>query len=182
MSGQTLSLPSVPIVTIFVRHSADCPHKDDEFHRNCRCRKHLRWTYAGQQERKSAKTRSWLAAERARRKLETQYEAADPTKPAEVLTVEISSRPTVARVRDLFLSDKRSQGIGSDVLKKYERELTRFSDFLDRRSRVFPHEILLEDLTEFRANWNSIYPSSTTRSKVQERLRGSCATATNPGL
>lgn len=58
------------------------------------------------------------------------------------------------------------------MLKKYERELTRFSDFLEERSRLFPHEITLEDLTEFRANWETLYPSSTTRSKVQERLRG----------
>jgi hypothetical protein len=117
MSGQILSLPAVPVVTIFVRHSADCPHKNDEFHRNCRCRKHLRWTYAGQQERKSAKTRSWSTAEQARRKLEAQYEAADPTKPAGALTIETNSRPTVVRARELFLSDKRSQGVASDVLK-----------------------------------------------------------------
>ena len=172
MSGQTLSLPAVPVVTIFVRHSADCPHKDDEFHRNCRCRKHLRWSYAGQQQRKSAKTRSWTAAEQARRKLEAQYETADPTKRIETLTIAASSSPTIERARELFISNKRSQGVSSDVLKKYERELTRFSDFLEERSRLFPHEITLEDLTEFRANWETLYPSSTTRSKVQERLRG----------
>jgi hypothetical protein len=29
----------------------------------------------------------------------------------------------------------------------------------------------LDDLTEFRAGWKHLYPSSTTRAKVQERLR-----------
>ena len=172
MCGQILSLPAVPVMTIFVRHSADCPRKDDEFHKNCRCRKHLRWSYAGKQQRKSAKTRSWTAAEQARRKLETQYEAADPTKRIEAPTIAASSSPTIERARELFVSNKRSQGVSPDVLKKYERELTRFSDFLEERSRVFPHEISLEDLTEFRASWETLYPSSTTRSKVQERLRG----------
>jgi integrase/recombinase XerD len=42
---------------------------------------------------------------------------------------------------------------------------------MSRRSRQFPHEIRLEDLTEYRAGWESLYPSSTTRGKVQERLR-----------
>ncbi len=35
----------------------------------------------------------------------------------------------------------------------------------------FPQEIALDDLTEFRAGWKHLYPSSTTRAKVQERLR-----------
>jgi hypothetical protein len=41
-----------------------------------------------------------------------------------------------------------------------------------RSPKFFPHEIGLADLTEFRAGWSEIYPSSMTRSKVQEGLRG----------
>src|SRR5260370_30588141 len=40
-----------------------------------------------------------------------------------------------------------------------------------KRSKFFPREIALDDLTEFRAGWKHLYPSSTTRAKVQERLR-----------
>ena len=43
---------------------------------------------------------------------------------------------------------------------------------MTKRGRMFPHEIGLTDLTEFRATWVNLYPSSLTRSKVQERLRG----------
>ncbi len=75
------------------------------------------------------------------------------------------------RAVELFLSDKRSQGLETAVLKKYERELGRLTGFMARRSRHFPREIRLEDLTEFRATWRTAYPSSTTRAKVQERLR-----------
>jgi len=57
------------------------------------------------------------------------------------------------------------------VLKKYDRELTRFHEFMAKRSQFFPQEIALDDLTEFRAGWKHLYPSSTTRAKVQERLR-----------
>jgi integrase/recombinase XerD len=58
-----------------------------------------------------------------------------------------------------------------DVLKKYERELGRFTEFMSKRGFFFPHEITLESLTEFRGDWETQYPSSTTRAKVQERLR-----------
>jgi hypothetical protein len=43
--------------------------------------------------------------------------------------------------------------------------------FCKNRRRLFPADIRLEDLTEFRAEWMKAYPSSTTRAKVQERLR-----------
>jgi hypothetical protein len=72
---------------------------------------------------------------------------------------------------ELFLSDKRSQGLDEDVLKKYDRELTRFREFMVKRSKFFPREIALDDLTEFRAGWQHLYPSSTTRARVQEQLR-----------
>ncbi|WP_353070999.1 tyrosine-type recombinase/integrase [Tunturiibacter gelidoferens] len=81
------------------------------------------------------------------------------------------SGKTIERAIELFLSDKGSQGIDSDVLKKYDRELMRFRQFMEKRSKLFPREIALDDLTEFRAGWLHLYPSSTTRSKVQERLR-----------
>ncbi len=48
-----------PLITIFVRHSEDCKFKDDELYKRCACRKHLRWTVNGQQQRRKAGTRSW---------------------------------------------------------------------------------------------------------------------------
>jgi hypothetical protein len=98
----------------------------------------------------SAKTRSWAIAEEAKRKLEDKFRAADRTNPVGEVSIEAESAVTIERAVELFLSDKRSQGLDGGVLGKYERELGRFSDFMARRSRHFPHEIRLEDLTEFR--------------------------------
>jgi len=167
-----IEVPYIPTVTIFVRHSAACTRKGDEFYKNCRCPKHLRWSYGGKQFRRSAKTRTWSIAEQRRRKIEAQHEAADPTKPIDEVTIAAQSRPDIARAVELFISSKRSQGLEGGVLKKYERELGRFVEFMGKRARFFPHEITLEALTEFRADWTTLYPSSTTRAKVQERLRG----------
>jgi hypothetical protein len=106
---------------------------------------------------------------RRRRKIEAQFEAADPTKPISAVTVEAKGGTTIEQAINLFVSDKRSQGVSAEVPKKYERELDRLKEFMAKRCKFFPNEITM---TEFRAEWNDLYPSSTTRSKVQERLTG----------
>jgi integrase/recombinase XerD len=171
MSVRRVPASNIPTITIFVRHRADCPRAGDEFHKVCRCSKHLRWSNDGRQYRQSAKTRTWSIAEERRRAIEAQFAEADPSHCSGTVRLETQSAKTIERAMELFLSDKKSQGLDSDVLKKYKRELTRFRDFMTKRSKLFPREIALDDLTEFRAGWRETYPSSTTRSKVQERLR-----------
>jgi hypothetical protein len=63
-------MSTTPVITIYVRHSADCNYKGDETYRRCKCRKHLRWTHSGKQYRQKANIRSWAEAEQARRDLE----------------------------------------------------------------------------------------------------------------
>jgi site-specific recombinase XerD len=126
---------------------------------------------AGRQFRQSAKTRTWSIAEERRHEIEARFKAADPINPVGTVTVEAVTRQTIERAVELFISDKRTQGLDAGFLKKYERELGRLAEFMTAQSRFFPHEMTLEDFTEFRAGWKDTYPSSTTRSKVQERLR-----------
>jgi integrase/recombinase XerD len=172
MSESVVTVPILPQVTIFVRHSEDCPqHKAGHFCKTCKCRKTLRWSYAGKQITQSAQTRSWAQAEIVKKGVEERFRAADPTKPLTV-AIEPQSRNTITRAVELFVKSKRSSVLEAGVLKKYERELGRFDEFMGKRSRYFPHEITLEDLTEYRDGWDDLYPSSTTRAKVQERLRG----------
>ncbi len=52
-----------PVITIFVRHSADCKYAGDEFTKRCDCKKHLRWTQNGRQFRRKTGARSWAEAE-----------------------------------------------------------------------------------------------------------------------
>jgi integrase/recombinase XerD len=171
MNVRTVPVSPIPSITIFVRHSADCSRADDEFYRGCKCSKHLRWSHGGKQYRQAAKTRTWSVAEERRHEIEARFRAADPTQAIEAVKLESQISKTIERAVELFLSDKRSQGLDEHVLKKYDRELTRFREFMAKRSKFFPQEIALDDLTEFRAGWKHVYPSSTTRAKVQERLR-----------
>jgi integrase/recombinase XerD len=166
----------VPIVTIFVRHSPDCPHHD-EFYKRCQCWKHLRWSHGGRQHRKAAKTKSWAGAERAKKEIELSYENAalgKPAQPDEAVSVE--------RAVQLFLQDKTGQNMQAVTLRKYRRELGRFQAFCDRQGRYFLQEVGLPDLTEFRSTWDEEYPSSLTRQKVQERLRAFFKYALNAGF
>ena len=68
--GSTPTASTIPSIEIVVRHSAACLRRD------------------GKQQRQSAKTRSWKIVEERRRKIEAQFETADPTKPIRAVTVE----------------------------------------------------------------------------------------------
>ena len=157
--------PGPPIITIFVRHGASCKYRGDEFEKRCRCPKHLRWSHERRQHRVSAHTRSWAEAEDKKREIEDQLAGRTPeVKP------EQEHRDTQGCI-DIFLQDKKNQGITEKVIGKYTRELARLREFCEH-NRVFTVQgITRELLTAFCATWPEIYPSSTTRSKVRERVR-----------
>src|SRR5271169_1252470 len=119
-------MSTTPVITVFVRHSADCKYAGDEFCKRCHCRKHLRWTHNGKQYRKKAGTRTWAEAEDIKRKLEAQYEG----KPA---TAE-QEQQTIDRAVELFLASKKAQGVDGQVVKKYDRELQRLNAFYAGKS------------------------------------------------
>jgi integrase/recombinase XerD len=164
--NSVLAVPSIPSITIFVRHSEDCKYRDDESYKSCRCAKHFRYTHDGKQVRQSARTRFWKTAEETRRKLEASF-AADVA----AVAIQPETKKTIERAVEQFVTSKRTSGMSAQVLQKYERELGRFESFMAQRSKFLPHEIKLEDLEEFRAGWSEEYPSTLTRGKVQERLR-----------
>jgi site-specific recombinase XerD len=165
-----------PFVTIYVRHNSACPHRD-EFYRRCDCWKHLRWYYGGKQYRKTAKSRTWAGAERAKREVEFSYENAsvgETTQNTEGISVNQAIR--------VFLEDKEGKNMDPVTLKKYRRELGRFQEFCNRHGRHFLQDVGLHDLTEFRSTWEQEYPSTVTRQKVQERLRSFFKYGLNAGF
>lgn len=156
---------AAPVITIFVRHNAECKYKGDEFEKRCRCRKHLRWSQNGKQFRSMARTRSWADAEKAKRDLEDRLAGRTPeTKPEENATL-------MARCVEVFLQDKGVQGVTRKVIGKYKRELERLQVFCAKKGVYTVQGITREMLTAFCATWEETYPSSTTRAKVRERLR-----------
>jgi hypothetical protein len=118
---------STPLIAIFVRHSAECKHADDEIYRRCKCRKHLRWTHNGIQYRKTAGTRSWVEAEHAKRDLEDQLAGRTSSLSPE------DNAQTVAVAVSLFIADKKVQGLTSDLIKKYALWLGRLQTYCEGR-------------------------------------------------
>jgi site-specific recombinase XerD len=159
-------MSTTPIITIFVRHSSDCKYKGDEFARRCQCRKHLRWTRNGTQYRRTAGTRSWAEAETVKREIEDQLSGRlTETKP------EDSVRGLHESI-GVFVEDKKVQGVTPGVLGKYTRELDRLRVYCEHHGVFTVQDVTRELLTGFCGTWKTAYPSSYTRSKVRERVRG----------
>jgi integrase/recombinase XerD len=160
---------STPVITIFVRHGfkdgKPCKYTGDEFSRRCNCPKHFRWTLNGTQFRRKAGTRSWGQAEDIKRQLQDQLAGrTTETRPEDNVRV-------VSEAVDLFIKDKKIQGVTPGVIKKYTLELERLSQFCERKSVYTVQGITRELLTDFCATWETYYPSSYTRAKVRERCR-----------
>jgi integrase/recombinase XerD len=157
--------PGSPIITIFVRHSADCRYAGDEFEKRCRCPKHLRWSHNRTQHRISAQTRSWAEAENKKRDIEDQLSGRAPAEKWEETGRDIQG------AIDIFTQDKKNQGVTEKVVGKYTRELARLRDYCERKDIFTVQGITRELLTGFCATWPALYPSTYTRAKVRERVR-----------
>jgi integrase/recombinase XerD len=154
-----------PIVTIFVRHNPGCRYAGEEFTKGCKCRKHLRWSQDGRQYRKQAGTRSWAEAEEVKRDLENQLSGAPSSK------ITAQKGQSITEAIEVFLQDKKNQGITDKVIGKYTRELARLRQFCESRFVFTVRGLNRELLTHYVATWPEHYPASLTRSKVRERLR-----------
>jgi integrase/recombinase XerD len=153
-----------PVITIFVRHTAGCKYAGEEFAKNCRCRKHLRWSHAGKQHREKAGTRSWAEAELAKAmKLNQLTGQAPPDVPAEGVSLD--------RAVEVFRADKANQGFTDDLQGRYVRELFRLKSFCERQGVYLVQGITREVLVSYQSTWAELYPSTNTRLAVQARLR-----------
>jgi integrase/recombinase XerD len=154
---------TAPVITIFVRHTATCKYAGDELAKRCSCKKHFRWTLGGKQHRRTAGTRSWAEAEEKRRELEDQLAGRTPP-----------TAPQANDIRacvDVFLQDKRNQGVSAGVVQKYNLFLGRLEAHCAAIGTYTTSGITRDVLTGFVATWPALYPSTITRAKTRERLR-----------
>ena len=73
----TVEPVSSSTITVFTRHSADCPRRDEPQWKRCNCRKSLYIRENGKAAYVSAKTRSWEQAERF---AQSERDKRDPVK------------------------------------------------------------------------------------------------------
>jgi integrase/recombinase XerD len=107
--------------------------------------------------------RSWEEAEEIKRRLQDQL--------AGRTTDTTDNARAVSEAVDIFIKDKKVQGVTPGVIKKYTLELDRLSQFCQGKSVFTVRGITRELLTDFCSTWETFYPSSYTRAKVRERCR-----------
>lgn len=157
---------STPVITIFVRHAPGCKWQGDEFTKNCRCRKHLRWSLGGKQFRKQAGTRSWGEAEEAKTRLAAQFGNPDAA------PVVAPDKQTIRAAVATFVQAKGVREISPGVVQRYRSELGRFTAFCETAGVFTVEGINLVLLLNYKGTWPKVYKSSTTRLIVQKRLSG----------
>ena len=165
------------VVTVFVRHRAECPNEGKPFFRGCNCIKWLRYSgtaclcgyrHKGNQHRLSADTRTWGLAEEKREELQKRLDAGE-TGGKLPATLE-AKHATIQQAIDTFITRKEGQGLTASTIRKLRYQLGQFNEFMEKRSKFFPAEITAPDVIDFRAGWT--WKSGVTKQKAQQNLRG----------
>jgi integrase len=184
------------VITIYVRHREDCPHRNQRnsaFYRGCDCSKWLRYSgeacfckaarpKAHRQHKLATDTRSWTVAEDKRAELQRRLDAGET---GSVLpTASEVRRPTIAQSIETFIAAKESENVTTTTIRKLRYQLGLFDRFMAGRGKFFPAEITPPDVIDFRTGW-ATWKSSVTKQKAQQNLRGflrSCCPENLQGL
>ncbi|HEY0263632.1 MAG TPA: site-specific integrase [Granulicella sp.] len=148
-------------ISVFTRHSEDCPKRKDKHWRRCRCKKHLYIREHGETTYISAKTRSWEDAEKFAQR---ERDKRDPVKLAllniaerEKLLAEKEQgkqkgRKTIEAALKLWLAGMKS--VADTSLGAYTSTGRRIQRWADRHNVVYVDEVLPSMLEEWRASWS----------------------------
>ena len=173
------------VISVYVRHSADCSMKNNPFWKRCKCRKWLYINHNGKRTQTSARTRSWERAEEARRKLEQQLLGSKAPQPAEESSAprftgqipEADRRSSAQRVscslKDAvtkFLAAKKAENLADATISKlttiFQKQLLAWAAGEGIRD---VEEIGIAELETFRNSWED---APLARKKKQERVIG----------
>lgn len=155
-----------PEILIFVRHAADCPHKEEgEDYPSCNCRKHFRWTMNGKQYRQKAGTRSWKQAREKAQILAAELVKSD--EPEKLLTRE--TRMTVADAVKKFMAAKRNDGIEEPTIQKLQKTCDRIQVFCDTDGILTLDKVTLIHLTNW--PWSRYFNTTHSLRTNQERVK-----------
>lgn len=75
---------------------------------------------------------------------------------------------TIATAVDLFLTAKESEGVGQSQMSTLTCQLAKFQKFMEGRGKLFPADIMAQDVIEYRSTWTW---GDLTKIKAQTNLR-----------
>lgn len=102
-------------------------------------------------------------AEKVKRELEDTIAGRVPS-PA-------SGSKSLEEASQLFVQDKKVQGVSDSTHQKYTLLLSRLCSYAERHHVSIVQLLNRELITGFCGTWEQIYPSAITRSKTREKLR-----------
>lgn len=153
------------MLTVYTRHSAKCPKKDQPTWRRCRCWKWIAGTIPGRpgSMRISAKTRSWEQAESLARKYEIAAVGGDEVQ-------EGRSLPTIKEAVHAYLADAVVRGLAPASIQKLEHIFKKqLLGFAEQHRIIFLRDVNVRNMTEWRSSWAD---KPLARKKKFERVVG----------
>jgi integrase len=128
-------------ITVYTRHSKNCPYRSERFSKRCSCRKWLDYWLDGKQIRETAKTRSWETAVKLARKKERDHEN------ARLGIVAAPKAITVEEAVTEWLKIRKQGGIQNDKAKAMSDRLV---EWCDEHNITFVPEITTPLVMKFR--------------------------------
>jgi site-specific recombinase XerD len=151
------------VITIYRRHSSDCPHWEDRFHKRCGCPLWAQYQFQGRQVKTSLKTRSWGVADKKVRKLQNELDAIASgellKKKSDPVTLESAIETYLRHIGD------PKQGRKPKSLVKPKRMMDLLREFCGKQN---PPVIMLGHITpmlleDWRSTWKFKADSSSPR-------------------
>jgi integrase len=112
-----------PAITVFTRHSEDCPKAADRYWKRCQCRKSLYIYEGGKTTFVTAKTRSWEQAERV---AQVERDRRDPVK-RRLLEIEAEEvqKASLQKAKNITVKDATERWLKSLPTETHETEVIR---------------------------------------------------------
>jgi integrase/recombinase XerD len=149
---------SLITVTVYTRHSSDCPKKTHRYWKRCDCRKWLYIYENGNDRSKSAKTRTWEQAERA---AQAERDLRDPVKlalrkieeqQAQMVALTKSKNITVSDTTDRWLRSQKHQS--KETATIYERAAKRINTWAEDQKIESLSDVTADTLDLWRGKWD----------------------------
>jgi len=136
-------------VSVYVRHSAECPKRHVKSWRRCRCPKWL-YVHDGAKQRISAKTRSWERAEELAHEIRDKWAGRTPKKEKLSQLQGVSLEEAV----NSFLKEIETQNLAEATISKQSTTLKQKLLSWARAHRIFLlQELDTAQLTAWRQSW-----------------------------
>lgn len=137
-------------ITVFTRHSGDCPKRHDPHWRRCQCRKSLYIREHGKTAYVSAKTRSWEQAERFAAQ---EREKRDPVK-IELKKIADLRKPLRTTMEDALKQwIDGMKGPADTSIAAYRSTSRRIQRWADTAGVIYVNDVTPAQLDAWRASW-----------------------------